>query len=141
MAVLIQRLVYMVWKVQNPALQQRLATLAARGPTGAAYEMPRRNHYLGRGVRAGLFWPDRKGIALRQVQAILAKQDATATDPATLKTKSVAVQGLGALEYVLFGTGAEALALPEGDFRCDYGNAITSAVSDVAAPSGSLPAG
>jgi len=80
-----------------------------------------------------LFWPDRKGIALKQVQAILANKDATATDPATLKTKSVAVQGLGALEFVLFGTGAETVATPEGDFRCDYGNAIAGAVSDIAA--------
>lgn len=79
-----------------------------------------------------LFWPDRKGIALKQVQAILANKDATAADPATLKAKSVAVQGLGALEFVLFGTGAEALAVPEGDFRCDYGNAISGAVNDVA---------
>lgn len=80
-----------------------------------------------------LFWPDRKGIALKQVQAILANKDATATDPVTLKGKSVAVQGLGALEFVLFGTGAETLASPDGDFRCDYGNAISGAVSDVAA--------
>jgi predicted lipoprotein len=79
-----------------------------------------------------LFWPDRKGIALRQVQAILAEKDSTATDPATLKGKSVAVQGLGALEFVLFGTGAEALA--DGDaFRCDYGTAISGAISDIAA--------
>lgn len=44
----------------TPALQQRLAALAAAGPSGAAYEMPRHNHYLGRIVRRGLFWPDRK---------------------------------------------------------------------------------
>lgn len=80
-----------------------------------------------------LFWPDRKGIALKQVQAILATKDASATDVATLKGKSVAVQGLGALEFVLFGTGAEMLSTPEGDFRCDYGNAVAGAVSDVAA--------
>jgi len=79
-----------------------------------------------------LFWPDRKGIALKQVQAILANKDATATDPATLKTKSVAVQGLGALEFVLFGTGAETLAVADGAFRCAYGAAIAAAVSDVA---------
>lgn len=80
-----------------------------------------------------LFWPDRKGIALKQVQAILTNEDATATDPATLKDKSVAVQGLGALEFVLFGTGAETLAGPEGDFRCDYGNAIATLLAGVAA--------
>lgn len=80
-----------------------------------------------------LFWPDRKGIALRQVQAILANEDATATDAATLKAKSVAVQGLGALEFVLFGTDAETLAVPEGDFRCDYGAAITALLEETAA--------
>ena len=57
-----------------------------------------------------LFWPDRKGIGLKQVQAALAAKDATAADPAQLPAKSVAMQGLGALEFVLFGTGAEALA-------------------------------
>lgn len=44
----------------TPALQQRVRALAAAGLSGAAYEMPRRNWYLGRIVRAGLFWPDRK---------------------------------------------------------------------------------
>ena len=80
-----------------------------------------------------LFWPDRKGIALRQVQAILANEDATATEASTLKSKSVAVQGLGALEFVLFGSGAETLATVDGDFRCGYGAAISGAVSEIAA--------
>lgn len=79
-----------------------------------------------------LFWPDRKGVALRQVQAILAGGDATATDPATLKGKSVAVQGLGALEFVLFGTGAETLQSTEGEFRCAYGAAITVLLAETA---------
>ena len=52
------------------------------------------------------FWPDRRGIGLRQVQAVLADQDATAIDVETLRAKSVAVQGLGALEFTLFGTGS-----------------------------------
>lgn len=81
-----------------------------------------------------LFWPDRKGIALRQVQAILSKKDMSAIDPATLGGKSVAVQGLNALEYVLFGTDAEMLAQKgeDGAFRCDYGLAIATLVSAVA---------
>jgi uncharacterized protein len=78
-----------------------------------------------------LFWPDRKGIALKQVQAILAKKDQTAVDPATLKDKSVAVQGLGALEFILFGTGSEALESADGDFRCAFGSAVATAISDV----------
>jgi glycosyltransferase involved in cell wall biosynthesis len=44
----------------TPALQAALAALTAAGITAAAYEMPRQNHYLGRPVRGGLFWPDRK---------------------------------------------------------------------------------
>ncbi|MFI0847486.1 imelysin family protein [Mesorhizobium sp. IMUNJ 23232] len=71
-----------------------------------------------------LFWPDRKSIGLKQVQAALAGKDATASDPALLSGKSVAMQGLGALEFVLFGTGYEMLA-EEGDpYRCAYGLAI-----------------
>lgn len=41
------------------ALQQRVRELAQQG-LGPAYEMPRRNHYLGRISRHGLFVPDRK---------------------------------------------------------------------------------
>lgn len=79
-----------------------------------------------------LFWPDRKGIALKQVQAILGAEDESATRLASLKGKSVAVQGLTALEFVLFGTGAEALKRPEGGFRCRYGAAIGAAIADTA---------
>lgn len=79
-----------------------------------------------------LFWPDRKGIALRQVQAILADEDETATSLDTLRGKSVAVQGLTALEFVLFGTGAEALAGAEGAFRCRYGAAIAGNLAAIA---------
>ena len=75
-----------------------------------------------------LFWPDRKGIALRQVQAILASKDPGAIDATSLAGKSVAVQGLGALDFVLAGTGAGALAeVPAGTdaaYRCAYGQAI-----------------
>jgi predicted lipoprotein len=80
-----------------------------------------------------LFWPDRKSIGLKQVQAALADKDASATDPATLKGKSVAMQGLGALEFVLFGTGSEALAEPGEAYRCAYGLAIARNVEDMAA--------
>jgi uncharacterized protein len=79
-----------------------------------------------------LFWPDRKGIGLRQVQAILSSEDADATTPAGLQAKSVAVQGLGALEFVLFGTGAEQLGTAEGDFRCRFGAAIGANISTIA---------
>ena len=73
-----------------------------------------------------LFWPDRKGTGLKQVQAALAAKDPSATDAAQLAGKSVAMQGLGALEFVLFGAGADALS-GEGDaYRCAYGSAIAA---------------
>ena len=79
-----------------------------------------------------LFWPDRRGIGLRQVQAIIAEADASATEVTSLRGKSVAAQGLGALEFVLFGTGAERLLTPEGEFRCRYGLAIAGNISGIA---------
>ncbi len=78
-----------------------------------------------------LFWPDRKGTGLKQVQAALATEDPTASDPASLAGKSVAMQGLGALEFVLFGTGSETLASADG-YRCAYAAAIARNASGIA---------
>lgn len=78
-----------------------------------------------------LFWPDRKGIALKQVQQALASKDATATKPETLLQKSVAMQGLGALEFLLFGTGAETLASADDPYRCAYSQAIATLLGDL----------
>lgn len=85
-----------------------------------------------------LFWPDRRGIGLKQVQALLSNEDAAATELAGLQGKSVAVQGLGALDYVLSGTGSEALTGPGGAYRCAYGMTIAANVAEIA---GDLVAG
>jgi predicted lipoprotein len=79
-----------------------------------------------------LFWPDRKGIGLRQVQAAIAGSNADAADPAKLATMSVAMQGFGALEFVLFGTGSDTLAAPGDPYRCRYGAAIAANVAAIA---------
>ncbi|MEP9387013.1 imelysin family protein [Mesorhizobium sp. KR9-304] len=79
-----------------------------------------------------LFWPDRKGTGLRQVQAALASSDPTAADAKQLAGKSVAMQGLGALEFVLYGTGSEVLAAGDG-YRCSYGAAIAGNLDAIAA--------
>lgn len=79
-----------------------------------------------------LYWPDRKGIGLKQVQAALAEEDATASDPAKLPGKSVAMQGLGALEFVLFGTGSEELLAAEKPYRCKFGAAIAQNLATIA---------
>ena len=76
-----------------------------------------------------LFFPDRKSTGLKQVQAILAKPDESATDVSTLKDKSVAMQGLGALEFVLYGTGSELLLSEPNGFRCRYGTAISANIT------------
>ena len=79
-----------------------------------------------------LYWPDRKGIGLKQVQAALAAKDPTAADAARLAGKSVAMQGLGALEFVLYGTGSAALATGDA-YRCSYGAAISGNLDTIAA--------
>lgn len=80
-----------------------------------------------------LFWPDNKGIGLKQVQQVLASKDADATDPATLAKKSVALRGLGALEFVLFGTGSEAIDNGSDAYRCAFGAAIAVQIKTLAA--------
>lgn len=71
-----------------------------------------------------LFWPDRRGRGLKQVRDIVRTGDETALKVATLSEKSVAVQGLLALEFTLFGDGSTTLASSEGAVRCDYMQAI-----------------
>ncbi|MCB1516792.1 MAG: peptidase M75, Imelysin [Hyphomicrobiaceae bacterium] len=79
-----------------------------------------------------LFFPDPRGLGQRQVQAILANKDESATDVTSLRAKSVATQGLAALEFVLFGANGDALATPDGDFDCRYALAISGAVAKTA---------
>jgi predicted lipoprotein len=80
-----------------------------------------------------LYWPDRKSIGLKQVQAALADEDKTATDPKQIAGKSVAMQGLGALEFILHGTGADALASKDGAYRCSYGAAVAANIEGISA--------
>lgn len=77
------------------------------------------------------FFPDRRSIGLRQVQRLLAKGDPAELEPKKFAQKSVAVQGLGALEYLLFGTGAE--ALEQGDaYRCQFALAVAGRIEATA---------
>ena len=78
------------------------------------------------------FWPDPRGRGLRQVQQILAEKDESAVRVESLKDKSVAVQGLLSLDFILNGTGADTLETGEDGFRCRYGVAVSKAVRDVA---------
>ena len=68
------------------------------------------------------YWPDKRNVVGRQLNDVLAKQDPGALEPERFATTSVGVQGLPALERLLFGE--EALAklahdAPGREFRCD----------------------
>jgi predicted lipoprotein len=78
------------------------------------------------------FWPDPKGLGLRQLQDVLAKRDATVTEPDELAGKSVALQGLPALEVLLYGDGAETLSKGDGAFRCSFALSIATNVKRIA---------
>ncbi len=78
------------------------------------------------------FWPDPRGLGLKQVNTVLAAKDPAATDPATLAEKSVAVQGLTALEYLLYGDGSDTLTGPDGAYRCAYAAAAAANVDRIA---------
>ncbi len=78
-----------------------------------------------------LFYPDRKGIGMKQVQALIAKADEKDTTVADVAAKSVALQSLTALEYVLYGNGSETLATDKNGFRCRYGAAIAGNIAEV----------
>ena len=93
------------------------------------------------------YWPDPKGIGLKQVQDTLASRDDTTTLPDELAHKSVALQGLPALEFLLYGDGAEALAKADsvvagqdsspqaehGDaFRCAFALAVATNIDRIA---------
>jgi uncharacterized protein len=80
------------------------------------------------------YWPDPKGLGRRQIERALAKQDQTLTEPDALPAKSVALQGLTALEYLLYGDGADALLASTGDgaFRCAYASSVATNIDRIA---------
>jgi len=73
-----------------------------------------------------LFFPDRKGTGRKQVQAAIASKDDSVTKVATLAGQSVAMQGLGALEFILFGSGSNGLAQSDEAYRCAFADAVAS---------------
>jgi uncharacterized protein len=92
------------------------------------------------------YWPDPKSIGLKQVQQALAEKDEDIELPVELTGKSVALQGLPALEYLLYGDGAEILAKErvvgeddsspeidtEGAFRCGFALAVATNIDHIA---------
>lgn len=79
-----------------------------------------------------LFYPDRKSTGLKQVQRALAQEDADVTTPEAVARKSVAMQGLGAYEFLLFGKGSEILTTDQAAFRCAFADSVASNLVNIA---------
>jgi uncharacterized protein len=83
------------------------------------------------------FWPDRQQIGARQIQRLLASRDSTVTVAANLAGRSVAIQGLTALDRVLW-PGAVATNDPaDRAFRCAFAAAIAANIASIASELGS----
>lgn len=80
------------------------------------------------------FFPDPRGVVQRQLGAALAAADPALLAPGALAHESVALQGMPALEYALYGSGADALAAggEAGRYRCAYARAVAANLGTVA---------
>lgn len=76
------------------------------------------------------FWPDTRGVTLKQTQAALASADPSVTDALQLSGKSVALQNLLTLDYLLSGEGAETLATSGAAHRCGFARAVATILED-----------
>ncbi len=79
------------------------------------------------------FWPDVHGTGTRQLRQFLASQDRKLIEPGTLAGQSAAVQGLPALESLLY-SGSKALlhaSAPEA-FRCALAGAVADNLNSIA---------
>lgn len=79
------------------------------------------------------FWPDPRGVVFRQLASLTAKRDPEVLDPKVLSEKSVAVQGLPALEILMWndkhpldGTDEDA------HYRCSLAVAIAQNLANIA---------
>lgn len=84
-----------------------------------------------------VYWPDHKGRGLRSIRRLLTAQDPKLFNPDTFSKKSVAVQGLTALEYVLYANGKKNSfddLFPDssvGQYRCSYGKIIAQNIENI----------
>jgi predicted lipoprotein len=78
------------------------------------------------------FWPERKNVTQRQLAALLRRPDLASLSAEALAAGSVAVQGLPALEMLLYGEEAEAKLLAGDPAHCAVVRAIAGNVAGVA---------
>jgi predicted lipoprotein len=81
-----------------------------------------------------LFWPDPRGFTARQLNAALAARAPAALEPGAMEKQSVAVQGLTALEMLMFDD-KQPLGESKDDaarYRCAFAHAIAADLNGVA---------
>ncbi len=81
------------------------------------------------------FQPDPRGIGQRQIRKLYSAKDATALSADSLAEKSVAVQGLTALQLIAFDKNGNVVLGAESesrDFTCAYAAAISENVAAIA---------
>src|SRR6185503_11648642 len=81
------------------------------------------------------FWPDPRNTTARQLGELMASRDAATLTAESVSRGSAAVQGLPAVERLLFDEGATAAFRREGEEgrrRCEVLEAITRNVRDIA---------
>ena len=80
------------------------------------------------------FWPDPRGVMQRQLRALVARRDPAALDANALREKSAAIQGLPALEALLWNSKHPLTDQDEeGRYRCALAAAIAQNLADIAA--------
>ncbi|WP_417687394.1 imelysin family protein [Roseibium sp.] len=82
------------------------------------------------------FMPDPRGITQRQIRKAFAAKDQGLTEASSLREKSVALQGLTALQLIAFDKDGAVSLGKSGDNRdlvCGYAVAIAQNVADIAA--------
>lgn len=82
------------------------------------------------------FWPDPRDVLGRQLGQVLAKRDPASISEETFSHGSVAVQGLSALERLLYGDDALTRLAANDDaarFRCDMLVAVTRNLATIGA--------
>lgn len=79
------------------------------------------------------YWPDPRGVMRRQLRALIARRDPAALDAETLAKKSAAIQGLPALEALLWDGKHAVTTADEADrYRCALAVAIARNLVNIA---------
>lgn len=80
------------------------------------------------------FWPDLRGAGERQLRQALATRDPRLVQPGSIARESAAIQGLPALETLLYaGDGALLTADTPDPYRCSLASAVAGNLNDIAA--------